>query len=116
MAVLHRFYCSCYDGHLGYQNKTILATLNLHVASVLEEKMFLKNFKMGLLEWNNFGNSESPCCLNASHMVLEEKMFLKNFKRAAMNFSNSESPCCPQCLLSSVGSILCTYGLRDDMV
>ena len=75
------------DGsHLGYRNGTTLAILNLCV-SVMPPIKFqlnrtgfgrrcrLKNFKMtamvAILPWiselNDFSNSESPCCHNASH-------------------------------------------------
>ena len=72
----------------------------------------LKNFKMVTIpEWDNFSNSESPCCPNASHQVWAQSRLafgsrcgLKIFKMAKWqpswileqnNFSNSESPCLP---------------------
>ena len=91
------FQHGCPGNHLGYWNRTILAILNLCV-TVMPPIKFQLNLTYGLggdvvwiiLRWppwrpswiseqNNFCNSESPCCQNASHqvsaqsnMVLEE--------------------------------------------
>ena len=96
----------CHGSHLGYENGTILAILNLYVAShqVLAQsdlrfgrRCHLKNFKMApwrlswLLERNDFSNSESLCPCDASHQVLAQSKLsfgrrcrLKNFKMATM--------------------------------
>ena len=79
-------------GHLGYRNGMSLAILNLCVAQMppikfwlnltwFGRRCYLKNFKIAtghLSRWppaildiwtNDFRNSESPCCHNASHKV-----------------------------------------------
>ena len=77
------FQDGCHGGHLGYQNRTILAILNLYNAPMTSIKFRLnltwfarrcrlKNFKMApwrLSEWNDFSNSESLCPCDASHKV-----------------------------------------------
>ena len=66
-----------HGGHLGYGNGTILAILNLHVATMPPTK-------------NDFNNSESLCHCDASHQVSAlsalrfERCRLKNFKMAIM--------------------------------
>ena len=63
--------------HLGYGNGTILAILNLHVATMPPTK-------------NDFSNSESLCQCDASHQVSAQSALrfgrcrLKNFKMATM--------------------------------
>ena len=70
-------------GHLGYRNGTILAIMNLCITVMppikfqlnrtgFGRRCRLKNFKMVMAaiwiwERNDFSNSESPCCHNASH-------------------------------------------------
>ena len=97
-----------HDGHLGYQNGTILAILNLYDPPMSPIKFWLnltwfgwrcrlKNFKMApwqlswLSEWNDFSNSASLCPCDASHQVLApsnlrfgRRCHLENFKMATM--------------------------------
>ena len=79
-------------GHLGYQNGRILAILNLCPTMKPPIKILLnltyglggdvvKNFKMPpwrpswTSEQNDFSNSESPGCYNASHLVSAQSNF-----------------------------------------
>ena len=72
-------------GHLGYRNGTILAIMNLCV-TVMPPIKFQLNRTLGDVVWrisrwqswwwpswiserNDFSNSESPCCHNASYWV-----------------------------------------------
>ena len=63
-------------GHLGYQNRTILAILNLCVTVMPPIKFWLNpTYDLGdvpswISEWNNFSNSEFLCHCDASHQVL----------------------------------------------
>ena len=77
----------CCVGHHGYRNKMFLAILNLHVTPMSPTKFWLNlTYRSGadkvwrfssrpswvpswILEWNNFSNSESLCCCDASHQV-----------------------------------------------
>ena len=68
-----------HGGHLGYQNRMILAILNLYI-TLMPPTMFQLNLTYGLggnvvwrisrysrhlvPEQNNFSHSESPCCHN----------------------------------------------------
>ena len=71
-----------HGGHLGYHNGTILAILNLFVTAMPPIKFQLnRTYGLGgvviwrisrwppswISEWNDFSNSEFPCCHNASH-------------------------------------------------
>ena len=73
-------------GHLGHQNRTILAILNLCVTVMppikfqlnrtgFRRRSCLKSFKMAALapswisEWNDLSNFESLCHSDASHQV-----------------------------------------------
>ena len=102
------FQDGCHGGQLGYQNRTILATLNLCVTVMPPIKFWLnptrfgrrchlKNFKMApwrpssISERNDFSNSESLCHCDASREVLAQsdlwfgrRCHLKNFKMAPM--------------------------------
>ena len=92
--------------HLGYQNGTILAILNLCV-TVMSPIKFNTTYDLGdvvlrisrwlpcrppwLLEWNDYSHSESLCHCDASHQVLAQsdlqfgrKCCLENFKIASM--------------------------------
>ena len=99
-----------YGNHLGYQNATILAILNLYVAPMplfkFQDLWFggrcrLKNFKMAAVrpswisERNDFSNSESLCHCNASHQVLAQSnlRFGPSSIQERNDFSNSESLC-----------------------
>ena len=95
-----------HGGNLGYQNRMILAILNLYVAPmppiVSAQSDFIGDIVWRISRWspwwpswisecNNFSNSESLCCSDASHQVLAQsdlwfgrKCHLKNFKMAAM--------------------------------
>ena len=79
------FQDGCCGGHLGYCNRTILAILNLCVTVMPPIKFWLnQTYHLGgdvvwrisrwqpwwpywISERNDFSNSESPCCHNASH-------------------------------------------------
>ena len=74
-----------YGGHLGYQNRTILAILNLHVALMPSTKFGLISTALGDVVWRfprwlpwqpswisegkDFSNSEPPSIPNASTQV-----------------------------------------------
>ena len=108
--------------HIGYQNKTILATLNLchsdAFCQVWAQSEFrygrchLKNFKMppwqpSWISEGNFSNSESLCRTNASHLVSAQsdmilEMSFEEFQYGCDGhlgyqngtiFSNSDSLC-----------------------
>ena len=100
------FQDGCRGDHLGYWNRTILAILNLYVASMPPTKFLLNpTFGVGgdvfwriskwppswISVWNYFSNSESSCPLNASYQVstqsdlsFERSSSLNNFKMASM--------------------------------
>ena len=106
------FQDGCHSGHLWYPNSTILAVLSLHVALTPPTKFQLKltyglrgdvvwrisRWPPWLLSWtserNNFSNSESPCCSNASHLVLAqfnsipEQMLFKDFQNGLHENNN----------------------------
>ena len=96
-------------GHLGYQNETILAILNLNVAPMPPTKFGLNPTSRSgadvvwrfsrwppwqlcwISERNDFCNSESPCPLDASHQISAQSDFrfrrrcrLKRFKMATV--------------------------------
>ena len=81
--------------HPGFQNKMILAILNLYVTLIppikfqlnltwYQRRCRLKNLKMaaGILEWNNFSNSESHCHSNAFHQFSTWVMSFEEFQAA----------------------------------
>ena len=77
------FQAGRHGSHLGYQNGTILAILNLYVAPMPPIKFQLNltyclggdaiwrisRWPLWRPSWAHFSNSESPCCHNASHYV-----------------------------------------------
>ena len=88
-------------GHLGYQNRTILAILNLCVTVMppivlaQSDLRFGRRCRLKISRWrpswiserNDFSNSESLCHCDTSHQVLAQSDFrfrrrchLKNFK------------------------------------
>ena len=98
-----------HGSHLGYQNRTILANLNLYVALMPSIKFWLNlTYNLGgdviwrvsrwppwrpswISEWNYFSNSESLSHCEASHQVLAQSALQfgrecrwKNFKMASM--------------------------------
>ena len=84
-------------GHLGYRKGMTLAILHLCVTVMLHIKFWLNptycweemSFEMGRPSWiseqNNFNNSKSLCCSDASHKVLAqsdmvcEEMYFEEF-------------------------------------
>ena len=120
-----------YGSHLEYQNRTILAILNLCVTVMPPIKFWLNpTYRLGgdvvwrISRWlpseqNNFSNSESLCHCDASHQVsaLSDFWFgrccLKNFKMATMAILDIATEWFEQfwismlcrCLPSSFGSI-----------
>ena len=79
-------------GNLGYQNRTILAILNLHntpnayhqvsaQSNLRFDRRRLKNFKMVTVELNDFSNPESLCRLNASHQLSSAQSHLQVWSR-----------------------------------
>ena len=82
--VVWRFQDGSRGSHLGYQNRTILALLNLHVPvmpsikfqpnqlTIWEEMSFWRISRWlpsWILEQNDFSNSASPCQSNATHQL-----------------------------------------------
>ena len=69
-----------HSGHLGYQNRMILAILNLHMAPMPPIKFgfnltkdsgadVVSRFSSWIAEPKDLSNSESLCCSHASHQV-----------------------------------------------
>ena len=100
------FQDGCHGGDLGYRNGKILAILNLHMAPMPPTKFGLNLTKGSgadvvsifsrwplswIAEWNDFSNSESLCCSDASHQIMAQsnswfgrRCHLKNFEMADM--------------------------------
>ena len=70
---LEEFQNGRHGGHLGYQNGTIIAILNLYVARMPSVKFMLNQTYGQGPSWIsariNFSKSESLCHSNASHQV-----------------------------------------------
>ena len=105
---LEDFQDGCHDSHLGYQNGTILAILNLYLLNLYVPLMppirsvsiwftvwgamsFEEWRPSWIAEWNDFSNSGSTCLPSASHQVsaqsnlqFERRCCLKNFKMVAI--------------------------------